>query len=125
MPAKGYRYVPTDAPYLKELSETGVVPPRTDGSYISFKNFDSAKSVASELQVPHNASIKVEFDTKQILDDVKIPNGNWGKADWLEPITKDHPQFGSGGAYQAVTSQKIQATRIIDLKTGRTLYEPK
>ncbi|MGE3683326.1 MAG: pre-toxin TG domain-containing protein [Bdellovibrionales bacterium] len=125
IPAKGYRYVSSDAPYLKNLSETGMVPAKVDGNYISFKNFNSTKGVASELQVPHDASIKVEFDTKQVLEDVKIPNGNWGKADWLEPITKDHPRFGEGGAYQAITSQRIKATRITDLKTGRVLYDSK
>jgi hypothetical protein len=125
IPARGYRYVSSDAPYLKSLSETGVVPARADGNYISFRNFDAASEAATKLQVPHDARVKVEFDTKQVLEDIKIPNGNWGKGDWLEAITKDHPQFGEGGAYQAITSQEIRATRIIDLKNGTVIYDAK
>lgn len=125
IPAQGIRYVATDAPYLQKLIKTGVIPAKTDGNYISFKNFSSIKSAASELQVPHDAGIKIEFDTKQVLNDIKIPNGQYGNADWLEPITRDNPQFGIGGATQAITRKKIRAQRIIDLRTGKILYDRK
>lgn len=58
----------------------------------------------------------MEFDTKQILDDVRIPNGNWGKSSYLEPITTDFPQFGPGGATQAVTNRPIKIDTLIDLR---------
>ncbi|HFI0465699.1 TPA: hypothetical protein ACGOY9_001139 [Streptococcus suis] len=48
------------------------------------------------LQVPHDASIKATFDTKQILDDISIPSGKWGKANYLELLASDFPQFGAG-----------------------------
>ena len=57
----------------------------------------------SSLQVPHDASIRAEFDTLQIIDDITIPYGKWGTAPYLEPITTDFPQFGDGGASQVVT----------------------
>jgi hypothetical protein len=125
IPSKGYRYLSSEAPYLKTLSENGDIPARVEGNYISFKDFSSKEEASRSLQVPHDARIKVEFDTKQILDDVKVPRGEWGKASWLEPITKDFPQFGQGGATQAITHQRIHATRVIDLKDGKILYESK
>ena len=51
----------------------------------------------------------------QIIDDIRIPNGEWGKASWLEPITKDNPIYGPGGATQAVTNQKIILDNLEDL----------
>lgn len=125
IPAKAYRYISSNAPYLKQLSKTGSIPSRTDGNYISFTSFKTTRDAAARLQVPHDARIKVEFDTKQVLEDIRIPRGNWGKADWLEPIAKDHPQFGHGGAYQAITNQSIRATRVVDLMTSEILYERK
>ena len=68
-------------------------------------------------------TLRVEFDTAQILDDVRIPQGMWGEADHLEPLTRDFPQFGSGGATQAITNRPIQVRRIVDLRTGKVLYE--
>ena len=77
------------------------------------------------LQLPgkNNASIRIEFDTHQTLEDLRIPRGQFGQADWLEPLTKDFKEFGAGGATQAVTSREIQATRAIDLRTGKVIYE--
>lgn len=75
--------------------------------------------------MPHDAAIRLEFDTSQILDDVRIPKGAWGQADYLEPLTKDFPQFGEGGATQAVTSMPFDVTRIVDLRTGRVIFEKK
>ena len=67
------------------------------------------------LQVPHDASVRVEFDTLQIIDDIRIPNGNWGRASYLEPITTDFSQFGVGGATQAVTNSGIIIDAITNL----------
>ena len=121
IPSTGYRYVSSDAPYLQELLSSGTIPANSRGTYISFDNLGSG--AAGKLQVPHDAAIKIEFDTKQILDDVKIPQGQWGKADHLEPITTDFPQFGPGGATQAVTTKPILVNKVIDTNTGKVLYE--
>lgn len=121
VPSTGYRYVSSDAPYLQELLSSGTIPANGRGTYISFDNLGSG--AAGKLQVPHDAAIKIEFDTKQILDDVKIPNGQWGKADHLEPITTDFPQFGPGGATQAVTTKPILVNKVIDTNTGKVLYD--
>jgi hypothetical protein len=60
-----------------------------------------------KLQVPHDASVRASFDTLQLIDDLRIPKGQWGKADYLEPITKDFTEYGSGGATQAITNKPI------------------
>lgn len=121
IPATGYRYVSSDAPYLQDLLSHGTIPANSRGTYISFDNL--GQGAAGKLQVPHDAAIKIEFDTKQILGDVQIPKGQWGKADYPEPITNDFPQFGPGGATQAVTTKPIFVNKIIDARTGKVLYE--
>jgi hypothetical protein len=65
----------------------------------------------------------MEFDTLHIVDDLKISLGKWGEADYLEPITSSMPQFGDGGATQAVTNAAIQVERIINLRTGEVVFQ--
>lgn len=95
------------------MTNSMTIPANGDGTYFSFNNYNIANS--SALQVPHDASVKVSFDTLQIIDDISIPYGNWGKASYLETITKDFPQFGSGGATQVITHSKIKIDSITKL----------
>jgi RHS repeat-associated protein len=122
IPATGYRYISSEAPYLNELLETGTIPANPKGTYLSFDKMDQAEIAAGRLQVPHDAAIRIEFDTTQLLDDIRIPHGKWGTADYLEPLTGDFPQFGPGGATQAITRLPIWIRRIVDLRTGEVLY---
>lgn len=115
IPSTGYRYVSKNAPYLDDMSNTMIIPGNPDGTYFSFDNYNIANPGA--LQVPHDASVKVGFDTMQIIDDISTPYGNWGKASYLEPITQDFPQFGPGGATQVITHSKIKIDFIIQLPT--------
>ena len=117
VPSTGYRYMSRNAGYIPTLKETMEIPANDKGTYITFDRFDMP--APEKLQVPHDASIRGSFDTLQIIDDIRTPNGMWGKAGWLEPITKDFPEYGSGGATQAVTNQKIVLDRIDDLLKGR------
>jgi hypothetical protein len=119
----GYRYVDSNAQYLTDLRKTGVIPESKKGTYFSFEKFDYANEAADKLQVPHDAGIRIEFDTKQIIDEIEIPKGKWGTADYYEPITKDFPEFGKGNTTQAITKSPIKADRIEDLKSGEILYE--
>ena len=113
VPATGYRYVSENAPYLDDMTNNMTIPANADGTYFSFDNYDVANPGA--LQVPHDASVKVSFDTLQIIDDISVPYGNWGKASYLEPITIDFPQFGSGGATQVITHSQITIKSITKL----------
>ncbi len=110
VPATGYRYISENASYINDMAKAMSIPANVDGTYFTFDNFNSANPGA--LQVPHDASVKVSFDTLQIIDDISIPHGNWGKASYLEPITVDFPQFGSGGATQVITHNKIKIDTI-------------
>ena len=95
------------------MTNNMTIPANADGTYFSFNNYDVANP--SALQVPHDASVKVRFDTLQIVDDISVPYGNWGKASYLEPITTDFPQFGSGGATQVITHSPIKIKSITKL----------
>ena len=113
VPATGYRYMPAEASYMDSLKNTMEIPENLSGTYITFDKFDVP--TPGRLQVPHDASIRGSFDTLQIIDDIRVPNGKWGQASWLEPITKDFPKYGPGGATQALTYQKIKLNSIKDL----------
>ena len=113
VPATGYRYVSENAPYLDDMTNNMKIPANADGTYFSFNNYNVANP--SALQVPHDASVKVSFDTLQIIDDINVPYGKWGKASYLEPITKDFPEFGSGGATQVITHSGIKIKSITKL----------
>ena len=112
IPSTGYRYMSRDASYIPTLQETMFIEAR-EGTYFSFDRFDTPNPGA--LQVPHDASIRGAFDTLQIIDDIRIPYGSWNQADYLEPITRDFPQFGPGGATQAITDSAIKLDEITDL----------
>ena len=72
----------------------------------------------------NDASYKVSFDTLQIVDDISVPHGKWGTADYLEPITRDYPEYGPGGATQAITHSQIRIDSIEQLpkKKGVQMY---
>jgi hypothetical protein len=105
IPSTGYRYMSSNASYLSELGNTMVIPANANGTYFTFNNY----SIPSPgvLQVPHDASIVGTFNTLQIIDDITVPYGQRGSAPWLEPLTIDYPQYGPGGATQAVTNKPI------------------
>ncbi|MCE9647406.1 MAG: hypothetical protein K8S20_15540 [Chloroflexi bacterium] len=117
IPATGYRYISNKASYLEELTNTKLIPTNSDplGTYISFNKFETP--AAGSLQTPfgNNSSIRMSFDTLQIIDDVRIPYGNNGGAPWLEPLTVDYPEFGPGGATQAITNRQILINQVISL----------
>lgn len=123
VPATGYRHISSSAPYLKDLIATGKIPASKAGTYFTFDSIDSGAK--DKLQVPHDAAIRLEFDTNQVLDDVRVPQGEYGRGEFREPITKDYKEFGSGGATQAITNKEISVDRIIDIRTGKVLYEKK
>lgn len=91
IPATGYRYSARNM-LLIQNAKKGYIAARSDGMYFSFDKID-------------------------ILDDLYIPKGNWGRADYLEPITRDFKFFGPGGVTQAVTYSEIKS--IIDISKLR------
>jgi len=116
IPSTGYRYMDSNASYLNDLKKNMTIPENNKGTYISFDKLDTPNP--GKLQVPHDASYRGTFDTLQVVDDLKIPKGDWGKSSHLEPITETNPKFGSGGATQAVTSKEIKLDRLENLSGG-------
>jgi len=113
VPATGYRYMPKEANYIDDLKNTMEIPANPNGTYVTFDKYDLPNP--GKLQVPHDASIRGSFDTLQIIDDIRIPNGKWGEASWLEPITNDFQKYGPGGATQAITNNAIKLEDLQDL----------
>ena len=93
---------------LAEIA-TGKIASR-DPTYITFNDIreKSAAEVQDILQLPQKHSHVVEFDTKQILDSLRIPGGRWNTEKNLEPLTKTFPEWGKGGGTQAITDQEIK-----------------
>lgn len=46
-----------------------------------------------------------------------------GKSDYLEPLTKDFPQFGKGGATQAIFGKTIQIDKVVDLRSDKVIFQ--
>ena len=120
----GARHIASDAPYLDDLLKTGQIPSNARGTYFTLdEGYDALTPF--RLQVPHDGAIRVEFGLGQLGDDIAVPFGNWGKGPHLEPVARDFPDFGFGGASQRITTSPIQAERIIDTRTGKVLYQRK
>ena len=102
----GYRAV--GGPAVDEIG-TGVISPRDGGSYITFDDIRNLSPDAAQslLQTPYPPSHWVEFDTLPLLENLRIPNGNWQRSTIPEPLTNTFPNFGAGGGTQAITDQPI------------------
>jgi hypothetical protein len=115
IPSTGYRAVSGPG---AEAAKKGDLMSSNGDTYFTFDNpaGKSAAQIKSELQIPHEPTHYGEFDTIQIIDDVRIPNENWGQGTKPEPITDyfgpNNPDptqnFGKGGATQAVTKTPIK-----------------
>ena len=82
IPSTGYRYISENAPYLDDMTNSMSIPANADETYFSFNNYNVANPGA--LQVTHDASVKVSFNTLQIIDDISVPYGNLEKASYFE-----------------------------------------
>ena len=121
IPSTGYHHYSSGFDKLDDLVSSGYVPPNSKGTYLTFDEYNSHVIASTRLQVPHDARIRVEVDMLQIIDGVRIPQGKWGTASYLEPITRDFPKHGLGGATQVITNQGFRVREIIDLLTGEVL----
>jgi hypothetical protein len=105
IPATGYRY--SKGEQFVTAVERGLLPSKAEGTYFSFDRYDTGLLAKDRLQLPYSPELRVSFDTLPIIDDIHIPYGRWGEADYLEPIVRDFPQGGTGGGTQAVTYSPI------------------
>ncbi len=119
IPSTGYRAFGGQSNISEAMS--GTISPR-DPTYITFDditkmNPDEAKSF---MQLPRAPTHAVEFDTLQLIDDIKTPTGKWNTNGIPEPITETFPEWGSGGATQAITNKliKVDSSKIVELGGG-------
>jgi len=117
IPSTGYRAVGGEANIAE--AEAGIIGSR-DPTYISFDDITqmTPKEAGSYLQLPREPTHSVSFDTLQIIDDIRIPNGRWNTTNTPEPITSTFPKWGEGGGTQAITEKPIL------VKPPRKLKDP-
>ena len=87
-------------------------------TYITFDDITKMPSseVKEILQLPRTPSHAVEFNTRQLLDDLSIPKGRWNTKHVPETLTNTFPEWGAGGGTQAITNKSIRIDRIVKLK---------
>jgi len=109
IPATQYRYIRSDAEYLPSLRSEMSIPIQERPIYLSPIRFESGVEARHGLQIGwgSDARFRVRFDALQVADDLRVPYGKGGTAPWLEPLTKDYPEFGLGGCSQYVTNGPI------------------
>lgn len=112
MPSTGYRYSARNTSVIQNARK-GYMVARNDGMYFSFDKIDDAIIAQGKLQIPYRPEYRLDFDTLNIINDIHIPKGKWGAAEYLESITKDFKAFGPGGATQVVTYSQIGSIKKI------------
>jgi hypothetical protein len=126
IPKTGYRYLSSDSPHVNSLISNGEIPYNSDptGTYFTFDRYDSPQIARDRLQLPrsNDASIRIEFDTAQILGDIRVPNGRRGTNGIPEPTAATYPEYGSGGGTQRITNQPIRVRQATNLRTREVLY---
>jgi hypothetical protein len=117
IPATGYRVFGGESNVEEALS--GTIASRNP-TYITFNDISnlSPEEAKGLLQLPRAPTHGVKFDTLQIIDDIKIPNGKWNTNGAAEAITSTFPEWGSGGGTQAITNKAInvKSADIFNLK---------
>ena len=106
VPSTGYRYCSANN-LAVQTAKDGYIEATNKGMYFSFDKIDDSIIAQGKLRIPYRPEYRISFDTLDIIDDIHIPKGDWGKADYLEPITKDFKKFGPGKATQAITYSTI------------------
>ena len=112
VPGTGYRYSARNSSVV-ENAKKGTIMARSDGTYFSFDKYEDAIIAQGKLQIPYRPEYRIAFNTIDIVEDINIPYGQWGKASYLEPITKDYKKFGPGKATQAITYSQINSVSEI------------
>ncbi|MEJ2046290.1 MAG: hypothetical protein P8X89_23785 [Reinekea sp.] len=107
IPTTGYRAFGGDTNIEEALS--GVIASR-NSTYITFDDIFNISPVEAKtfMQLPREPTHAVGFDTLQIIDSLKIPDEKWNSNGRPEPLTSTFPEWGSGGATQAITNAPIK-----------------
>lgn len=117
------RYIGSQAGYIEELKQTGIIPARVGNGehYFTISKLDNPTEAISKLQLNGemtDAAWRAEFKIDQIKSSISFPYAKWGEARNVEVITRSYPQFGEGGAIQFITEGQIRLLRLVNIKTG-------
>jgi hypothetical protein len=110
VPATGYRALAGQA--ADNVASTGLIMPKSPANptYFTFNNISdlSASQTQSLLQIPYTPTNWASFDTLQLIgNNLEIPTGLWNTTTLPEPIINSFPEFGEGGATQAITNNPV------------------
>jgi hypothetical protein len=104
--AEGYRYSNFD-PRFDRLGNPIEGSPKlsvhdTDGCYAGLEKIDTSAGAKSRYQLPETstAQYRLEFDWEAVKNNVRVPRGDQGRANYIEPMCKDFPNYGQGGGGQ-------------------------
>lgn len=104
----GFNYLPRGVDFYS--TKDGIMSSKD--TYFTFNNLSgkSANEIQSILQLDsrNTPSSYAQFNTFQVINDIRIPYGQWNNASYVESITKDYPRFGTGGATQVITNTPIE-----------------
>ncbi len=113
IPGTGYRVIGGDTNLAEAMS--GEIASRNP-TYFTFDNVKNLTPSEAQNFLQTNPdylpSHVVEFNTLQILHDISIPMGRWNTTQTPEPITTTFPEWGDGGATQAITNSSIKVTPV-------------
>ncbi len=107
------------------------------GRYVGTENLTTQAAALDRFQLPQKirngvvdpttGRFKCICQTVDVADECIIPRGfdhstGAGYLDWLEPLVKDNPLRGSGGAVQFTQEKQVIVT-VIDLKSGQVVRD--
>ncbi len=114
-----YRYMSD----INLIEQSGWKLPAHDGRgwYCSFDNFADPATAKSKMQLPaeNTAQYRIEFETSSVKDNVRLPYGAQESKPFFEPVNRDYPELGSGGATQVlVDGAEIPVNEIWDISVS-------
>ena len=115
-----YRYsnfVPEEINGIRKLSARS-----DEGWYVTFDKFNDATTAKGKAQLPpeNTAKYRLEFETSAVKDKAYVPYGNQMDSPIKEPLARDFPNNGVGGATQLlVKDQEIPIKAVYELIDGQ------
>ncbi len=124
IPRKAYHFIDSGASRDIASIKTGKLPVRDPAvrgpRYSTLEKIETPSDAQNKLQLPiidgkrvNNARIRVEYDTKPIMNESVIPTTKGNTGDKLEPLATSYSAegWGDGGATQIINRSEVVVTR--------------